>query len=79
MFWDCIAGIGPLPRNLPRSGSRESAGIGRGASFDDEEAAFKLLRDQARRSQLKMVEIAEAVLSSYKLLPSESRERVPAK
>jgi AmiR/NasT family two-component response regulator len=42
----------------------------------DEEEAFKLLRDQARRSQLKMVEVAEAVLSSYKLLPSESTGRV---
>ena len=44
----------------------------------DEETAFKLLRDHARRSQLKVVEIAEAVLSSYRLLPNESKERVEA-
>ena len=45
----------------------------------DEETAFKMLRDQARRSQLKMVEIAEAVLSSYTLLPGEGRGGVPAR
>ena len=44
----------------------------------DEEKAFKLLRDQARRSQRKVVDIAEAVLSSHSLLPRESKERVPA-
>ena len=44
----------------------------------DEETAFKLLRDHARRSQLKIVEIADAVLSSYMLLSSESKERVEA-
>jgi AmiR/NasT family two-component response regulator len=44
----------------------------------DEEEAFKLLRDQARRTQQKIVEVAEAVLSSYRLLPGESRERVEA-
>ena len=43
----------------------------------DEEEAFKLLRDQARRSQRKVVEVAEAVLSSHRLLPSESKESVP--
>jgi len=42
----------------------------------DEETAFKLLRDHARRSQLKVVEIAEAVLSTYRLRPGESKERV---
>jgi hypothetical protein len=45
----------------------------------DEEEAFKMLRDQARRSQVKMVEVAEAVLSSYMMLPSESKGRVPAR
>ena len=45
----------------------------------DEEEAFKMLRDQARRSQVKMVEVAEAVLSSYMMLPSESKSRVPAR
>jgi response regulator NasT len=45
----------------------------------DEEEAFKMLRDQARRSQAKMVEVAEAVLSSYMMLPSESKRRVPAR
>ena len=45
----------------------------------DEEEAFKMLRDQARRSQVKMVEVAEAVLSSYMMLPSDSKGRVPAR
>jgi hypothetical protein len=45
----------------------------------DEEEAFKMLRDQARRSQVKMVEVADAVLSSYKMLPSEAKRRVPAR
>jgi AmiR/NasT family two-component response regulator len=45
----------------------------------NEEEAFKMLRDQARRSQVKMVEVAEAVLSSYMMLPSGSKKRVPAR
>jgi two-component system, response regulator / RNA-binding antiterminator len=45
----------------------------------DEEEAFKMLRDQARRSQRKIVDIAEAVLSTHTLLPSESNEGLPAR
>jgi AmiR/NasT family two-component response regulator len=45
----------------------------------DEEEAFKLLRDQAPHSQRKVVDMAAAVLSSHILLPSESKERVPAR
>jgi AmiR/NasT family two-component response regulator len=37
----------------------------------DERAAFDLLRDQARRSQTKVVDVAEAVVSSHRLLASE--------
>ena len=44
----------------------------------DEEKAFKLLRDQARRSQRKIVDVAEAVLSSHTLLPSGPQEKLPA-
>ena len=44
----------------------------------DEEEAFKLLRDQARRSQQKIVDVAEAVLSTYRLLSSESKGQAPA-
>jgi two-component system, response regulator / RNA-binding antiterminator len=40
----------------------------------DEEEAFKMLREQARRSQRKLVDIAEGVLSSHTLLPSGSTE-----
>jgi AmiR/NasT family two-component response regulator len=45
----------------------------------DEEEAFKLLRDQARHSQRKVVDIAAAVLSSHMLLPGESSEHDPAR
>jgi Response regulator with putative antiterminator output domain len=38
----------------------------------DERRAFDMLRDEARRSQRKVVDIAEAVVSSHQLLPSES-------
>ncbi|MGH2702565.1 MAG: ANTAR domain-containing response regulator [Actinomycetota bacterium] len=44
----------------------------------DEEKAFKLLRDQARGSQRKIVNVAEAVLSSHTLLPSGAQEERPA-
>ena len=44
----------------------------------NEEDAFRMLRDQARRSQKKIVDIAEAVLSSHTLLPSGSKERLAA-
>jgi AmiR/NasT family two-component response regulator len=35
----------------------------------DEEQAFNMLRDEARRTQRKLVQVADAVLSSYRLLP----------
>ncbi len=37
----------------------------------DEEHAFNLLRDEARRSQRKLVDVAEAVVSSHRLLPRD--------
>ena len=37
----------------------------------EEQAAFKMLRDQARRSNRKVVDIAEAVLTSRSMLPKE--------
>jgi AmiR/NasT family two-component response regulator len=42
----------------------------------DEQAAFDLLRDQARRSQTKVVDVAEAVVSTHRLLASD-REPPP--
>jgi AmiR/NasT family two-component response regulator len=43
----------------------------------DERRAFDLLRDEARRSQRKVVDVAEAVAVSYQLLPSEARRNDP--
>jgi AmiR/NasT family two-component response regulator len=40
----------------------------------DERRAFDMLRDEARRSQRKVVDVAEAVASSHQLLPSESTQ-----
>ena len=37
----------------------------------DEEAAFNLLRDHARRKQAKLVDIAEAVVAGHQLLPAK--------
>jgi AmiR/NasT family two-component response regulator len=47
----------------------------------DEQTAFNMLRDQARRSNRKVVDVADAVVSSLPLLPGpragfESRERL---
>ena len=42
----------------------------------DEERAFNLLRDEARRTQRKLVDVAEAVVSSHRLLPRD-REGSP--
>ena len=36
----------------------------------DEQAAFEMLRDQARRSQKKMIEVADAVATGHSLLPA---------
>ena len=38
----------------------------------DEQAAFSMLRDQARRTNHKLVDIAEAVVSSFSLLPART-------
>ena len=40
----------------------------------DEEAAFNMLRDQARRTNRKLVDLADAVVSGHPLLPSRSRD-----
>ena len=40
----------------------------------DERRAFDMLRDEARRSQRKVVDVAEAVASTHQLLPSESTQ-----
>ena len=37
----------------------------------DEEAAFNMLRDTARRSNRKVVEVADALLTTHRLLPSQ--------
>jgi AmiR/NasT family two-component response regulator len=39
----------------------------------DEEAAFNLLRDQARKTQAKLVDVAEAVVAGQPLLPARER------
>ena len=40
----------------------------------DEQRAFEMLRDEARRSNRKLIEIAEAVTMSVNLLPRSSAE-----
>jgi hypothetical protein len=44
----------------------------------DEREAFKMLRTEARHSNRKLVEIAEAILTSHRLLPRSSEAEVPA-
>jgi AmiR/NasT family two-component response regulator len=39
----------------------------------DEEAAFAMLRDHSRHSGRKLVDIAQAILDSHSMLPSEGR------
>ncbi|HEX6264185.1 MAG TPA: ANTAR domain-containing protein [Actinomycetota bacterium] len=39
----------------------------------DEEAAFNMLRDQARRTHRKLVDLAEAVVTGQPVLPSQPR------
>ena len=41
----------------------------------DEEAAFNMLREQARRSQRKLIDLAEAVVGGHPLLPARPGER----
>jgi AmiR/NasT family two-component response regulator len=44
----------------------------------DEQAAFGLIRDQARGTQQKVVDVAEAVLHAHRLLPSHPERVSPA-
>jgi AmiR/NasT family two-component response regulator len=43
----------------------------------DEQAAFSMLRDQARRTNRKLVDIAEAVVTSRRMLPARSDSSSP--
>ena len=43
----------------------------------DEQRAFELLRAQSRNTGRKLVEVAEAVVEGYLLLPAREREPVP--
>jgi AmiR/NasT family two-component response regulator len=36
----------------------------------DEEKAFSMLRDQSRRTNRKIIDVAEGVVTSHRLLPS---------
>ena len=44
----------------------------------DEQAAFEVLRDQARRTHRKLVDIADAVVSSRSMLPARPGSRIEA-
>jgi AmiR/NasT family two-component response regulator len=44
----------------------------------DEREAFEMLRTEARHSNRKLVDIAEAVLTSHRLLPRSAEAEVPA-
>jgi response regulator NasT len=39
----------------------------------DEQAAFDMLRNEARRTQRKVIELAEAVVASQPMLPARPR------
>jgi response regulator NasT len=41
----------------------------------DEEQAFNMLREEARRSQRKLVDVAEAVVGSHRLLPRQGEPK----
>jgi AmiR/NasT family two-component response regulator len=43
----------------------------------DEQAAFDLLREHARRTQRKLVDVAEAVVSGHRLLPARPKAPSP--
>ena len=43
----------------------------------DEQQAFHLLRDHARRTNRKIADVAEAVLASHRLLPPSGKEPMP--
>jgi len=44
----------------------------------DEQAAFKMLRDQARRTHRKLVDIADAVVASRSMLPAQPGATIEA-
>jgi hypothetical protein len=41
----------------------------------DEQQAFALLRDHARRSGRKLVDVAQAILDGFLLLPAQTHDR----
>ena len=43
----------------------------------DEEQAYNLLRDEARRTQRKLIDVAESVLASHRLLSRQEADRTP--
>ena len=43
----------------------------------DERLAFNMLRDHARRTNRKMVDVAEEIVSTHRLLPSNPRQSAP--
>jgi AmiR/NasT family two-component response regulator len=43
----------------------------------DEQAAFNLLREHARRTQSKLLDVAEAVVSGHRLLPARPESQPP--
>jgi AmiR/NasT family two-component response regulator len=45
----------------------------------DEQAAFNLLRDHARRNNRKMVDVAEEIMSTHRLLPGASQPAAPGR
>jgi AmiR/NasT family two-component response regulator len=45
----------------------------------DEQAAFNLLRDHARRNNRKMVDVAEEIMSMHRLLPGAVQPSVPGR
>lgn len=43
----------------------------------DEQAAFNMLRDHARRNNRKVVDVAEEIMSTHRLLPGAARPAAP--
>ena len=60
---------GSVDRQLGRRSERHNV---------DEQAAFDMLRDQARRTQRKLVDIADAVVSSRSMLPARPDATIEA-
>jgi response regulator NasT len=44
----------------------------------DEQAAFEMLRDQARRTHRKLVDIADAIVASRSMLPAQPGATIEA-